>query len=338
MAELSSAVGTILLQTGVITGLLFIASIRGIGVRRTGAAMIAYTAATWPDKSWHQGGKPSRVARFSRWWNWQARYYAARIVRTAALSPSPLDAGGQPKPYIFAIHPHGVLALSVWVNFCTEATGFGAMFPGVNIRTPVVDPPFYLPLQREVTMGGGGISPAPRSVTAALKKGFSVALAIGGPTEALLPQGTSMKVILEDRLGFVKMALEHGADIVPCLAYGENSVFDQASGVLLRKFQLASKRLINFSPVIFYGRFGLVPKRQPLTMVTGPPLHVDVPMHQKADPAAFNARCVELHCAYMAALQKLHAETHEAFGNEQEHELEILSATSARLALHRGAL
>eukprot|EP00811_Abedinium_folium_P004808 NODE_14427_length_1110_cov_1.903357.p1 GENE.NODE_14427_length_1110_cov_1.903357~~NODE_14427_length_1110_cov_1.903357.p1 ORF type:complete len:218 (-),score=71.03 NODE_14427_length_1110_cov_1.903357:193-846(-) len=198
--------------------------------------------------------------------------------------------------------------------------------------------PFYMPLQREVTMRAGGISPAPTSIDAALKKGRSVALAVGGPMEAMLPQGTSMKVILEGRLGFVKIALSSGADLVPCLAYGENSIFKQASGHLLRKFQMAAERVLNFSPVVFYGRYGLLPKRQPLTMVIGPPLHVGAAMDRTANPAAFDARCAELHRAYMAALRKLHAETHVAFGSEGEHELQMLSAASARVALRSGAL
>ena len=32
--------------------------------------------------------------------------------------------------YIFAMAPHGITALSAWIGFATEATGFSDLFPG----------------------------------------------------------------------------------------------------------------------------------------------------------------------------------------------------------------
>eukprot|EP00811_Abedinium_folium_P016328 NODE_25268_length_593_cov_3.158798.p1 GENE.NODE_25268_length_593_cov_3.158798~~NODE_25268_length_593_cov_3.158798.p1 ORF type:complete len:179 (-),score=32.43 NODE_25268_length_593_cov_3.158798:55-519(-) len=154
----------------------------------------------------------------------------------------------------------------------------------------------------------------------------------------MLPHGSSMKVILEGRLGFVNAAVARGADLVPCISYGENAIFSKATLRIAQRFQSVSTIWFNFSPVVFYGRFGLMPHRKPLTLVTGPPIHVGIPIDRSADPARFAARCAELHCAYIEALQKLHAETRTAFGNETEQELEILSTASAAVLIRGGAL
>jgi hypothetical protein len=52
-----------------------------------------------------------------------AEYLGARLVKTAELDPQ-----GR---YVFAAYPHGISAISGWMSFATEATGFSQLFPGV---------------------------------------------------------------------------------------------------------------------------------------------------------------------------------------------------------------
>lgn len=51
-------------------------------------------------------------------------YFSARLLRTA-----PLPAEGN---YIFAVHPHGIAAISAYLTFCTQSTGFASLFPGAS--------------------------------------------------------------------------------------------------------------------------------------------------------------------------------------------------------------
>jgi hypothetical protein len=51
-----------------------------------------------------------------------ADYLQARLVKTAELDPE-----GR---YVFAAYPHGISAISGWLSFATEATGFSTLFPG----------------------------------------------------------------------------------------------------------------------------------------------------------------------------------------------------------------
>lgn len=55
-------------------------------------------------------------------WQRMADYLGARLVKTAELDPE--------QRYVFAAYPHGISAISGWMSFATEATGFSQLFPG----------------------------------------------------------------------------------------------------------------------------------------------------------------------------------------------------------------
>mgnify|MGYP001807078834 CR=1 FL=1 len=54
-----------------------------------------------------------------------AEYLHARLVKTAELDPN--------QRYVFAAYPHGISAISGWMSFATEATGFSQLFPGKGV-------------------------------------------------------------------------------------------------------------------------------------------------------------------------------------------------------------
>ncbi|MCQ4078819.1 hypothetical protein FK519_29060, partial [Klebsiella pneumoniae] len=47
-----------------------------------------------------------------------------QLVKTAELDPR--------QNYLMGFHPHGVLAAGAFLNFCTEASGFSTLFPGIT--------------------------------------------------------------------------------------------------------------------------------------------------------------------------------------------------------------
>jgi len=72
-------------------------------------------------------------------------------------------------------------------------------------------------------------------------KGQSIMLAIGGATESLYAGPGTMDLVLRRRKGFVRVALQTGASLVPVINFGENDVYstirgDPNSG--LRSFQM----------------------------------------------------------------------------------------------------
>lgn len=98
------------------------------------------------------------------------------------------------------------------------------------------------------------------------------------------PPKKQIKLVLNNRKGFVKLALELGnINLVPTFAFGEADVYDISipePGSLGYKFQQWMKRTFAFTIPFFSARgvfiydFGLLPYRNPIDIVLGRPIHV----------------------------------------------------------------
>jgi hypothetical protein len=81
---------------------------------------------------------------------------------------------------------------------------------------------------------------------------------------------------IKRRRGFVKLALQNGASLVPVYSFGETETFkqiDNHKGSMLRTFQSEFKKRVGVSPVLFYGAgifgntYGILPFRRRLVTV-----------------------------------------------------------------------
>ena len=82
-------------------------------------------------------------------------------------------------------------------------------------------------------------------------------MVVGGAQEALQGDEATVELTLKNRKGFVRLAMEAGADLVPSFGFGEQHIFrlvKSPKGSNLRKFQEKMKSLLSFSPVLFTGR------------------------------------------------------------------------------------
>lgn len=71
--------------------------------------------------------------------------------------------------------------------------------------------------------------------------------------------------------------MEMGTPLVPALSFGENNLhgaIEVESGVWYRLIKNASLRYANCVPPLHNGRFGLVPRRHPITTVIGEPIEL----------------------------------------------------------------
>lgn len=68
-------------------------------------------------------------------------------MKTATLDPS--------HNYLFGFHPHGILVAGAFGNFCTEATGFSQLFPGLTPHLLMLPFWFKVPFFRDYIMSGG---------------------------------------------------------------------------------------------------------------------------------------------------------------------------------------
>ena len=68
-------------------------------------------------------------------------------------------------------------------------------------------------------------------------------LVVGGATESLnCGDKHKVKLYLVRRKGFVKLALQHGRDLVPVFGFGENEIYEQGGNSIKKVVALASDK------------------------------------------------------------------------------------------------
>jgi 2-acylglycerol O-acyltransferase 2 len=238
-----------------------------------------------------------------------AKYFVEYFPITLWRKSVPLDSK---RKYVFAYHPHGIIGLGSFGAFATHAAGFQEKFPGIDIRLLTLDSNFKVPIFREILMGFGVCSCSRRSCDTILQRGpgSAICLVVGGAAESLETQRGTYRLVL-GRKGFVQVAVDNDADLVPVIAFGETDAFETfsaAPGTLLRAVQDWIQKKIKFTVPIFWGRgmfntnFGMMPKRRPIHVVTGEPLQVKPFRDQGLEGEELvNA----VHRAYIAALRRL---------------------------------
>ncbi|UYV80989.1 hypothetical protein LAZ67_19002392, partial [Cordylochernes scorpioides] len=219
----------------------------------------------------NRGGRRSQWLRSWTVWKYFRDYYPVSLVKTAELDPN--------KNYILGYHPHGIICAGAFANFGTEATGFSDTYPKIIPHILTLQGNFYFPFNREMILLTGACSASKESIECLLNQkesGHLLCLVIGGAAEALDARPHQVCLTLQRRKGFVKLALKHGASLVPCFSFGENDLYRQfpnPPGSRLRDFQNKLTKIMGFSPPIFYGRgvfqysLGLVPFRHPIHTV-----------------------------------------------------------------------
>ena len=214
------------------------------------------------------------------------------------------------KNYLFAYHPHGIIGIGAAFTFSTNATNFSDLFPGLNVSLCMLKAMFFVPFYREFLLASGGLSCGRNTCISTLKNGGpgrSICLLVGGAREAMdaVPKTNDFTVL--KRKGFVKVAMESGASIVPVIGFGENDLFTPVKVDIVKQYQSFFHKTLGFFVPIFYGRgmfqynFGFLPYRRQVTVVIGEPLdcsgHVGKVTNERVD---------EIHAKYLKMLQKLY--------------------------------
>ncbi|XP_069001705.1 2-acylglycerol O-acyltransferase 3b [Embiotoca jacksoni] len=264
-----------------------------------------------------RGGRRTTFVRRWRVWEYFRDYFPIKLVKTADLSPN--------KNYIVGCHPHGIMSAGGFACFSTESCGFTEAFPGVRSCMAVLAGLFKIPILRDYLMNAGLYPVSKPSLVHLLSKrgkGNAVVIVIGGAAESLASSPGVNAVVVKQRKGFVRIALEFGADLVPVYSFGENELFRQvilSEGSVGRRLQDLFKKIMGFAPCLFVGeRFAVLPYRTPITTVVGSPISVPKcvsPTEEEVD---------HYHTLYMEALTKLFHENKVSCGLSESHELRIL--------------
>ncbi|XP_062036159.1 2-acylglycerol O-acyltransferase 2-B-like [Lepus europaeus] len=222
---------------------------------------------------------------------------------------------GPSQNYLFGFHPHGVLAVGAFSNFCTEATGFSRLFPGLRPHLLMLPCWFHLPLFRDYIMSSGLVSSTKASAAYLLSRpegGQVAVLVVGGALEALEAKPGGLSLRIRKQKGFIKLALEQGGSLVPVFSFGENELFRQCPnprGSRLRRAQEALQPLLSVALPLFHGRLGLLlPFRAPVHTVVG----AAIPVQRCPRPS--RAQVDALHALYVERLTQLFEEHKARYG------------------------
>ncbi|EDL00438.1 monoacylglycerol O-acyltransferase 1, isoform CRA_b, partial [Mus musculus] len=171
----------------------------------------------------------------------------------------------------------------------------------------------------------GPVSVSKESLSHVLSKdgGGNVSIIVlGGAKEALEAHPGTFTLCIRQRKGFVKMALTHGASLVPVFSFGENDLYKQINnpkGSWLRTIQDAMYDSMGVALPLIYARgifqhyFGIMPYRKLIYTVVGRP----IPVQQTLNPTS--EQIEELHQTYLEELKKLFNEHKGKYGIP-EHE------------------
>ncbi|XP_072483433.1 acyl-CoA wax alcohol acyltransferase 1 [Notamacropus eugenii] len=281
---------------------------------------IAWLILDW--KTPEQGGRRSTWVRNWHVWTKIQNYFPIMLLKTKDLSPE--------HNYIMGVHPHGILTFGAFCNFCTEATGFSTIFPGITPHLATLSWFFKLPIIREYIMAKGVCPVSQSSINYLLSQrgsGNLVGIVIGGVGEALQSVPNSTSLIIRKHKGFVRTALQHGAHLVPTFTFGETEVYHQVlfpEGSRMNRFQCWFRSILGFYCCVFYGRgffqdfWGLLPLPEPIITVVGEPVMVpkiENPSQETVD---------KYHTLYIEALQNLFDEYKTQYGASKTQELLFL--------------
>lgn len=272
------------------------------------------------DDAPQSGGRRSEWARRLKIWRYFAAYYPVSLIKSAELPPD--------RPYVFGYHPHGIIGMGAIANFGTAATEFPASFPGVTPHLLTLNSNFKIPLYRDILMALGLCSVNRRSCERILRKGkgHAITIVVGGASESLSARPGTANLTLRKRLGFIKIAMRNGADLVPVFSFGENDIYsqlinDETSN--LHKFQKWFQKIFGFTLPLFHGRgiwisLGLMPYRHPIVSVVGRP----VPVKQTPNPT--RAELEQVQQLYIKELERIWNQWKDAYAANRTKELTII--------------
>eukprot|EP00475_Leptophrys_vorax_P021320 TRINITY_DN29028_c0_g1_i1.p1 TRINITY_DN29028_c0_g1~~TRINITY_DN29028_c0_g1_i1.p1 ORF type:complete len:377 (+),score=2.63 TRINITY_DN29028_c0_g1_i1:210-1340(+) len=213
------------------------------------------------------------------------------------------------KTYVWGLEPHSVLPLSL-VGL-TGNPAFRRTFCGATSAI------FRVPLIKHAWQWLR-LTPADKpNLTRLLRGGNSVMVIPGGVQECLYMEHGKEAIFLKKRLGFIRLACEQGAPLVPIFSFGQSDTFHfwQPSGWW---HSLLSRRL-GFAPMAFWGVGGsFIPYRVPITSVVGRPIDVG-----PADSNPDREKVAALHAEFTEAMRALFYK-HRAAAGYATTELEIM--------------
>jgi hypothetical protein len=191
-------------------------------------------------------------------WTTLFEYFNLKVLSSRDYSPT--INMNQNSNTIYSVFPHGIVPYSLGL---LQYGPLGAFFNHPRITTASIVE--YIPLFSHVLNFGGSVPANKESITSVLRGEYdrisdthsNVAIAPGGIAEMFLADDCDPhveKIMLNDRKGFIRLALQNGSQIVPMFCFGASHLFKKLAGASI--FEYLSRRL-RASILLFAGQWGL---------------------------------------------------------------------------------
>lgn len=215
----------------------------------------------------------------------------------------PTDNG---ETYVFGCHPHGIHCYPL-IEVTNPLSSFSKLFPnitGMKLTGLAATVIFKIPVVRELFLYMGYIDASRAIAGEALTAGQSIAVCVGGEEEALLTTPKKDIYVLRKRKGFVRLALSHGASLVPVLGIRANELYTTYS--FLSRPRMWLQKNCGIALPIFHGRWGTpLPHPIQVLIILGEPIPTPKPKVPGAKPD--DKLVEEYHTKYIEAVKRLHA-------------------------------
>jgi 1-acyl-sn-glycerol-3-phosphate acyltransferase len=256
-------------------------------------------------------GRPWELLWSTHLWRLSTNFLGLTIVREQELDAT--------KRYIFGFHPHGILVFS---RLATFGGGWTTVFPNIAARLLGATAVFYVPLAREICLWLKAVDASRSTAEKVLKSGKSILVYPGGVPEIFLtePESKENKIMLKKRLGFVKLAIRHGAELVPVFVFGEKwfyNVWNPPKNVVA-----FFRKTLKIPIILFWGRFLWMPKKLPKEKAFGIVYGKPIPTTLNADPSDEDVQAV--HAQYVAEIERIFEQYKGRFGYDADETLVIL--------------
>ena len=164
--------------------------------------------------------------------------------------------------------PHGVVPLPVNLLASVVNTYLKSHYGVLAVASVVL----RLPILRQLGIWSGCVEAKySRLHKAITREKKSVVVFPGGIAELFLSKPKTERIFLKQRKGFVKLALETGAQLVPIYFFGSTDMFNQISSSKGFLAHISRKVRITFN--LFYGQYFLpIPYATKVTIAIGDPV------------------------------------------------------------------
>eukprot|EP00835_Amoeboradix_gromovi_P000521 NODE_18_length_40692_cov_0.469183.p14 type:complete len:310 gc:universal NODE_18_length_40692_cov_0.469183:35012-34083(-) len=227
---------------------------------------VVYTVWMLVDKSPFNTGRYSIGFRNAEIFKHLAEYFPSQVI---------VDEPLKDKQYLFSYSPHGIIGTNCFCTLGTNGNNFARHYKR-PIRVVTIDFNFYMPIFRDVFILLGYLSCSKKTMELNLKQGNSLAVVLGGAQEVTHYDKYNINVIINKRMGFFKLALENGVDVVPVFTFGETDIYKvyKIENKNLLQIQSFIKNYFGFLLTVFHGLFAILPYKEPLTTIVGRPIAV----------------------------------------------------------------